>query len=154
MAMLLGVSCASARESVEEILVQLEKETAPLPAGNRYRSGVSEGEDEALLTDVRDALYGQRSEEIFALVEEYAIYLSATAMPYEIGVFRCYSSTDAHRVALMCMERIEALRVALGGTQWETVVGEAEVVCRGRDVLLCLTERSESVARKANRLLG
>lgn len=152
--LLFGVSCGRSSFSVAEILLRLEDAAEELPAGERYYSGVEEGYEGALPSALRDALYGEESEEIFETVEEYAMYLSSAAKPAQIAVFRCYSATDAHRVTLMCMERIELLRVALRGTEWEAFVGGAVVTCRGRDVLLCVTDSPRSMEQQANRLLG
>lgn len=148
-----AVSCGRRSLSVVEILLRLEETAGELPAGERYYSGVEEGYEGDLPSDLRNALYGEDSEEIFETVEEYAMYLSSAAKPAQIAVFRCYSATDAHRVTLMCMERVELLRVALRGTDWEAFVDGAVVLCRGRDVLLCLTDCAQSMEKQAVRLL-
>ena len=152
-ALLVGTSCGRSSLSAAEILSRLEETAGELPAGERYYSGVEEGYEGGLPSDLRNSLYGEESEEIFETVEEYAIYLSSAAKPAQIAVFRCYSATDAHRVTLMCMERSEALRTALRGTEWEAFVDGAVVLCRGRDVLLCLTDCAQSMEKQAVRLL-
>lgn len=151
---LLGVSCGKEPLPVAEVLSRLEEVTGDLPAGARYCSDAEEGEAEAMPSDLRNALFGEESERIFSTVEEYAMYLSWSATPTEMAVFRCYSATDAHRVALMCTERIEELRIALRGTEWESLATDAVVICRRRDVLLCITDCARSVEKKADRLLG
>lgn len=148
------LSCGGRSDPTAEILLELEQVAGALPVGERYYSGEEDGGEGAMPSDLRDALYGAESEEIFATVEEYAIYLSSAAKPYEIAVLRCYSATDAHRVTQACMERRETLRVALRGTEWETLAKDSLVMFRGRDVLLCVSDRSRSVEERARRLLG
>ena len=152
-AMLLCVACGREPMATADILRELEAEAESLPAGERYTSTAEEGSDGYCSADLRRSLYGEDAEEIFETVEEYAIYLSSAAKPYEIAVFRCYSATDAHRVALMCMERAELLRVALHGTDWETFADGATVLCRGHYVVLSLTDEPRAVEERAKRLL-
>ena len=151
MAVVFFTSCGIQQLSAVQILSQLEMAADKQSVGEHY---TSEAEAGGLPSDVRGTLYGEGADEIFQMMEEYAIYLSSTAKPEEISVFRCYSATDAHRVALMCMERIELLRIALKGTEWENLVENAVVVCRGRVVVLCIVDSSRSLKKEAERLIG
>lgn len=149
-----GISCGRERMSAEEILWELNGLCEEAPAGAHYLSGTEEGDEAYLSPTVRDALYGEESEEIFQRVEEYAVYLSSFAAPYEIAVFRCYSATDANRVAAMCLERADQLRVALHGTGWEALADTIQVACQGRYVVMSMTDQPKTVQKEALRLIG
>ena len=146
-------ACGRTRRSAGEILEELNALCEALPAGVCYRSGAEEGDGAYLAPSVRESLYGAEAAEIFGVVEEYAIYLSSFAMPYEVAVFRCYSATDAHRVAALCLGRADALRVALNGTPWEGHAEGAQVIARGRYVVMAMTEEPSALRQEALRLM-
>lgn len=145
------VGCGRNQQGVEEILFALSGACAELPDGECYVFGSEQGT--ALSDGEREDLYGADSDGIFAAVEEYAIYVSSFPVPCELAVFRCYGRNDAHRVAAMCMERVEMLRVALRGSEWESWVGEARILCRGRMVVMIVGEDAEALERQALSLL-
>ena len=116
-----------------------------LPDGVLYDSAAEEGSDGYCSVSLRQSLYGEAAEETFALVEEYAVYVSSFILPIEMAVFRCYSATDAHRVEAMCLNRGETLRIALRGTELEALSDSVRILCRGRYVVMILAENAEVV---------
>ena len=129
-------ACGKQPVSAETLLLELMAEYESLPDGVIYRSGAEEGEAGYPSPELMESLYGANAAEVLELVEDYAIYLSSFAMPIELAVFRCYSATDAHQVEAMCLNRREALRVALRGTELEELSDSLQVQCKGRLIVM------------------
>ena len=81
-------------------------------------------------------MYGDEAERGFALLEDYAIYLSSFSVPYEVAVFRCRSTSDTDTIAAMCLGRIDAMRVLLHDTEYAKVLEKARVTQNGRFVIM------------------
>ncbi len=152
--LVLLASCGRNDRRAWDVLAELKALTEALPTGEEYRSDAAEGSEGYCSSDLRKRLYGDHAEEVFKTVEEYAIYLSFFEMPYEIAVFRCYSASDANRVAAMCLERSDQLQIALRGTDWERYGTDAQIVCKGRWVVMAVTDEPSVVGREALRQIG
>ena len=110
-----------------------------LPAGEIYHAGLTEGEKGYFSEQMMERMYGEDADtRFFSLVEDYALYLSSFAEPCEIAVLRCYSQSDTDRLAEMCLERIEQLRISLTGTPYRTRADAATVHIEGRVVVMRL----------------
>lgn len=141
------------RIGAAERLAELREACAPLPDGTVYRSGAEEGEAAYLSPSLRDTLYGTHAEAVFAHITDYAVYLSSFATPTELAVFCCDSVGSARQAESLCRERADTLRIALRGTAFETMSDGASVVCRGKTVIMTLTESPEEAREAALRLL-
>ena len=130
-------SCSSKkRVSAEEMLSDIMAETGGLPAGQIYLKGALEGSDGYFSRSICEAMYGEDAYEMLALTEDFAIYVSSVQAPYEIAVFKCFSSTDAEKLGALCLERAELLRVLLHKTEWKTLSEGASVSVKGRTVIM------------------
>ena len=136
---LLLVFCISAcgyEEAAEDILYRICSD-AELPSGTTYLSGAPEGSSSYLAPDTLEDMYGDEAqEEVFSLVEEYAIYLSRFAKPYEVAVFKCYSVSDTDSVLEMCLERLESIKILLRDTEYAPLADTAEVYVDGKYVIM------------------
>ena len=146
-------SCTYGEKEPAEILSVLMEETDGLPMGVIYVAGAEEGEDGYLSELMAEALYGEDATECFALVQDYSIYLSAYAAPYEIAVFKCYSSTDASRVEQLCRQRADIVSVAIRSTEFYGLCENIRIVKRGRTVVFAMTDEPESTVRHIKALI-
>ena len=137
------VSCGGREAEALPLLEALMESCGELPAGQIYCQAAEEGMSSYLSDSRKLTLYGEKAEEVFPLVSDFAIYLSSLALPFEIAVFQCYSRTDAHLVAAMCMERGELLRVALRGTAFENREDWVCVTVKNRTVVMTAIPDSE-----------
>lgn len=146
-------SCSVKNKHSGEILAELWERCEKLPRGVIYESGTPEGEENYMSPTLAEALYGERSSEYFPLIEEFSIYLSSFASPYEIAVFICYSSTDARKIERMCRERADIVSVALRHTEFYELCDNIRIVRKGNTVVFLMTDRPDDMARLVKRLI-
>ncbi len=147
------VSCSAAHMDTAEVLDALMESCASLPEGVIYKNTAQEGDRGYMSPSLAEALYGKRAEEYFPLLEEYSIYLSSFASPYEIAVLRCYSASDAKRIERMCRERADLVSVALRQTEFYSLCGNIRIVREGDTVIFLMTDSPEKSARLAKKLI-
>ncbi len=147
------VSCSAAKKDSGEILGALMEHCGTLPRGVIYEKSAPEGEGGYMSPTLAEALYGERAAQYFSLLEEYSIYLSSFASPYEIAVFKCYSSTDARKIERMCRERADIVSVALRRTEFYELCGNIRIVREGDRVVFLMTDTPDKTARLAKRLI-
>ena len=133
------LSCAREQRSAEEVLSSLMADNQGLPAGEIYQKNAKEGENAYFSQSLCESMYGSRAAELLTVTEDFAIYMSSAAAPYEIAVFKCYSSTDAEKIAAVCMSRAEDLRVLLSKTEWRELCDSAKIKVDGRIVVMTVT---------------
>ena len=133
---ILLVSCARGEVEALSLLEELMESYGQLPEGQIYCQSAEEGLPSYLNDSQRRTLYGEKAEDAFPLMSDFAIYLSSRPMPLELAVFQCYSRTDAHFVAAMCMERGELLRVAFRGTAFDERGDCVRVLVKNRTVIM------------------
>ena len=109
---------------------------APRPAGVTYLCGAEVGSEAYLSPETARALYGETAEELLSLCEDFAIFLSEGAYPFEAAVFRCYSASDCEKLATALLARIDDIRIALRDTELSGAYENAEVTLRGRVVTM------------------
>ena len=146
-------SCSVREKGTAEILSELMSELDGLPSGVVYDADAEEGEDGYLSPFMAEALYGEDASECFALAEDYSIYLSAYATPYEIAVFRCYSSTDATRIEQLCRDRADIVSVALRSTEFYRLCQSIRIIKRGHTVVFAMTDEPEKALRHIKALI-
>ena len=148
------VSCSrGGDEDAETILRAIMKEQSDLPAGVIYTDGAQEGDEGYMSPALTRALWGEDAEEGFAMLSDYAVYMSSFAAPYEIGVFIGYSSTDARRVEELCRARADIISVALRQTEFYSLCGNLRIVRRGRTVVFLMTSDPDGAVRLAKGLI-
>ena len=130
------LSCGNESTSAEEMLSSIMAKSNGLPAGEIYLKGASEGEKGYFSQSLCESMYGEDAYEMLTFVEDYAIYMSSMQAPYEIAIFKCFSSTDTEKIGTLCLERAEILRVLLGKTEWRELVDSASVRVSGRTVIM------------------
>jgi hypothetical protein len=133
------LSCRAESQSAEELLSSLMADTQGLPAGNIYVKGAEEGESAYFSQSLCESMYGARAFELLTFTEDFAIYMASVAAPYEIAVFKCYSATDAEKLAAVCMSRAQDLRVILSKTEWRELCDSAKIKVDGRIVVMTVT---------------
>lgn len=131
-------SCAKDKISAEELLSSLEKEIPSLSYGAVYLSGADEGTRQYMSYALFSVLYGDGSEALLHLIEEYAIYLSSFLVPSELAVFKCYSPSDAPKIEKMCLLRLSFLKKHFKGSEYASVVDSASIVRSGRFVIMAI----------------
>ena len=148
---LVACSTGSGR-SAEDILYEICNDME-LPAGSTYLSAAEEGSEKYLSDHLIESLYGKKAkEENFSLIEDYAIYLSSFAAPYEVAIFKCFSSSDTDTVASMCLQRADVLAVVLRDTGFSYLSERVNVTVRGHFVVMLVAEDidlAEEVVLKA-----
>ena len=130
------LSCGNESTSAEEMLSSIMAKSNGLPAGEIYLKGASEGEKGYFSQSLCESMYGEDAYEMLTFVEDYAIYMSSMQAPYEIAIFKCFSSTDTEKIGTLCLGRAEILRVLLGKTEWRELVDSASVRVSGRTVIM------------------
>lgn len=128
-------ACAETQTPCSEELAALLEETAR-PAGVTYICGAGEGEEEYLSPETACALYGDGADELLALCEDFAIFISERPNPFEAAVFRCYSASDCDKIATALLSRIDDIRIALRDTELAGAYDTAEVRISGRVVIM------------------
>ena len=129
-------SCGERETDALSCLEEMMACCGELPTGQIYARSAEEGMASYLNDTLRQTLYGEGAKEVFSRLSDFAIYLSFRPAPFEIAVFRCYSHTDAHLVAAMCMERKELLCMALRGTSFEERTEWIGVSVKDRTVIM------------------
>lgn len=137
--LILLASCTSSASTAEEIFADVFEKCdseGDIPDGVLYLSGSSEGKDSYLSESMVGVLYGSSAwEEIFPLAEDYAIYLSSFAVPFELAVFRCYSKSDTDTVGAMCLARGDGIKALINiGEFGEST--RVKVMIKGRYVAM------------------
>jgi hypothetical protein len=126
----------------------------------RTRSGSPN--DPAYLTDVLlSALYGEAARGWLSdhdggspLINDAALLLPAARHPCELAVFRCSDVRGVATVATVCRARLDAIRRAWQGSEWEDVVENATVAVEREYVLLIVAPDAESAFAAARRAIG
>lgn len=147
-------SCSSAKNnSTDAILAEIMEECGELPSGKIYRGGREDTGESGISDALMSALYGEDAKESFMLVEQYSIYLSSFASPYEIAVFKCYSSTDAKKLEELCRARADIVSVALRNTDYYELCDDIMIVREGRLVAFAMTDSEKVTERSVRKLL-
>ena len=133
-------SCAQRGQSVQEILASEMLSSEQLPAGERYYFAMGTNDNRPLSDELLQDLYGADAKDVFSLVETYAVYLSS-GEPCEIAVFQSYASSDADRLAQMCLSRADKLRTVLRHTAYYERAEKIEISVRGNLVVMRMTEQ-------------
>ncbi len=106
------------------------------PAGGRYLSDT-----------LFSALYGEAARGLLtgipdapAAIGDAVICLSVAPTPRELAVFRCSDERGCTTAVGLCRARLDAVRRAWVGTEWEAMTEGGTVTVVGSYVLLVITE--------------
>ena len=148
-------SCSAKRElHTAEILADIMASCDGLPHGVIYTPEAEEGEEGYLSPALAEALWGEDAEEGFSMLCDYSVYLSSFAAPYEIGVYRCYSATDAERIEELCRARADIVSVALRQTEYYSLCQNIRIYRKRRVVVFLMTDKPEDSLRSAKALVS
>ncbi len=137
----------------ERILTSLMEAQESFPGGVTFRHTATEGMEDYLPPSAREAMYGADSERYFKLIEQYSIYMSSFAAPYEIGVFKCYSKSDGLKIEAMCRTRWDIVSVALRETEFYGLCDDIRVLRKGDTVVFIMVDNADKCARLAKKLI-
>ena len=160
-ASLILLTCACAKRnqppvSAEAVLQAMLSEINP-PDG-RLMSLTSADESKRLSAELLTALYGAPASTwyqggAYSVVNDGAIYLSEVMHPFELAVFRCINEGDVSggmaSVLGVCSARLDTIRTAWQGSDYEAYVQNAVVTYYGGYVFLVVAEDPETVVKAA-----
>ena len=148
-------SCSARRElHTAEILADIMEYCDGLPRGVIYTSEAEVGAEGYLSPALVEALWGEDAEEGFSMLEEYSVYLSSFAAPYEIGVYRCYSATDAERIEELCRARADIVSVALRQTEYYSLCQNIRIYRRRRVVVFLMTDKPDETLQYSKEIVS
>ena len=81
----------------------------------------------------------------FGKIEEYSLFISSRPIG-EVAIFKCFSRSDTDLVARMCLERADAIKVALNFTELEKKSETIRVQIRGRYVLFVFADHPDEIS--------
>ena len=151
----------SASEVLTAMLEAAEATTQPLPDGVIRLTSAPPDSPNRLTETFFSALYGEMARGLLSegenrapLVQDAALYLSASPYPCELGVFRCADGGGAEEVADLCLGRLDTLARGFAGGEYEAVAAKGRVAVVGNWVLLVLCEDPTPLLETARRLVG
>ncbi len=164
-ASLILLTCACAKRnqppvSAETVLQAMLDGTTP-PDG-RFLSLTSADKSKRLSADLLTALYGTPASKwyqsgAYSVVNDGAIYLSEVMHPFELAVFRCINEGDVSggmaSVLGVCSTRLETIRAAWQGSDYEVYVQNAVVTYCDGYVLLVVAEDPDAVVKAAEKVI-
>ncbi len=102
------------------------------------------------------ALYGEAArgllrgtDDATAAINDAAICLSVTPAPLELAVFRCSDTRGTATAAKLCRARLETIRAAWKGTEYEAMAAEGVVTVEGSYVFLVIAPNPDRTLRAA-----
>ncbi len=123
-----------------------------------YTRAVAESDGTYLSDTLFSALFGEAARGLLrgdahtpAAINDVAILLSISKTPVELAVFRCSDARGTATAEGLARTRLDAVRRAWVGTEWEVLTAEGFVAVEGSYVLLIITphpDRSLRIARQ------
>lgn len=135
---------------------------ATTPSEGRIRTLTAETETQRLPTELLTALYGSTAEKWFeagegSLIDDGAVYLSEVMHPFEMAVFRCIDQGDVSggmaSILGVCASRLEIIKAAWQGSDYDTFVQNATVTYCGSYVILVVAEDPEPIIKAAKKVI-
>lgn len=149
-------SCAERETpSCREILGELMNAEIGLPAGKTYSMTAPEGDDEYLPDALVNILYGDGERPVMADGWlDLAVFLPTSQHPCEFAVFFCNSEDTATDTARMLCRRLDLIRTAKIGGEYDTQIESATVTVMGNHVLLIISSDTQNAIRTAAKAIG
>ncbi len=106
------------------------------------------------------ALYGEAARGLLsgtadtpAAINDAAICLSVAPTPVELAVFRCSDERGLATAVGLCQSRLDTVRAAWVGTEWETLTESGCVAVEGSCVLLVILPNPDRAVDAARRII-
>ena len=141
--------CSCGRESVEAdtVLKNIIENEKKLPVGQIYRKGAEEGKNDYLSGDMICILYGAKADiSYFPMIEDYTIYISSFAEPFEVAIFKCYSKSDVDSIIKLCFLRGDSIKSLINHVKGCEEVS-VKVTSKGRYVCMYVGTDPEGAER-------
>lgn len=144
-----------------DTVLQAMLSVAPHPKG-RCRSLSATPEEGGLTETLLSALYGTTAGQWyqsgrFSVIDDGAIFLSETIHPFELAVFRCVDEGDVSggiaSVLGICSARLDLIRKAWQGSDYEVYTRQGVVTFYRAYVLLVVAEDPEPLIKAAKRAI-
>ena len=135
------VSCSQKNTSTREIFDRIYEALSPVPDGEIYFSKSDEGTRHYMSSALFSTIYENGTFiDGSDIIEEYTVYLSSFALPFEIAVFKCYSPSDTVKIEQMCIGRLDFLRKHFKNTEHENAIDKASVISDGKYVIMIICQ--------------
>ncbi len=139
----------------------MEDTVPPPPDGKCYDRSASPDASSYLGDTLISALYGETARGLLvpeidgtsAAVGDAAIFLSVAPHPGELAVLRCSDARGTTTAAGICRARLDLIRRAWAGTEYEALTARAVVTVEDSFVLLIVAEDPEAVIDAARRAI-
>ncbi len=89
-----------------------------------------------------------------AAIGDAAVCLSLSPTPVELAVFRCSDARGTTTAAGIAQARLDTVRAAWVGTEWEALTRDGRVAVVGSYVLLIIAENPDAALSAARRAIG
>lgn len=153
---LLLCGCAVRRsQSTDELLIKLLEISGEdfEDNGSFYFSEAGEGSLGYFSEEDKSLMYGENTvKQTFDKIESCAVFVCAR-VPGEIGVFKCYSSSDTDEVARMCLERADSIKILLKNSEWMEKSNNICVTVHKKYVLFSFCDNSQKLEKKLKQLV-
>ena len=149
----------AASEVLTPMLTAITDTARPLPDGILRLSSSPSDAPDCLTETFFSALYGEAARGLLTAEEESgyravgdaALFLSVSAYPCELAVFRCSDTRAAATVAGLCRSRLDTLVRGFAGSEWADVAAGGQIAVEGCYVLMAVTEDPAAVLEAAIR---
>lgn len=143
--LIMTLSCSAkdsytCKDIIEKMLATCEGSGGK--AGELYFEGALEGEEGFFSPSLMRDMYADQGVARMAGVEDFAIFVSARE-PFEIAIFKCFSTDDVEAVTLLCLGRRDLIRVSLRNTRWSEQTSDIRVCSSGRYVLFAFCDNNK-----------
>ena len=157
-------SCAGRREAdTSAILSEMIKSEKSMPVGKLYSMKSTPGSPDYISPSLLAALYGEgNSSEAFAGAEDISLRLSSGIYCFELAVFLCRTTSDAHEIADLCLRRINMMEHFLNANSEKLGIDpvcrenikNAKVKIVGRYVLMAVSPNAAGCIESAKNIIS
>lgn len=148
-ALLLFTSCSNKSLSAEDVLNDVCPDLN-LSAGHLYLSGSEEGSEHHMSPALFSVMFGRETPEV---VKEYALFVSSFNVPFEIAVFKCYSSSSCDEIEKLCLSRIDHLKRFYKNSEYSYILDNAFVMCDGNFTIMAVSENEKDICSDLKKVL-
>ena len=152
----------TASEVLTAMLAAMEETAQTIPAGVLRLTAAPADSPDYLTDTFFSALYGEAArglltaegEDGYRAVNDATLFLSMSAYPCELAVFRCSDVRGAATVAGLCRSRLDTLARGFKGSEWEDVAAGGQIIVEGCFVVMVVAEDPRGVLEAARGVLG
>lgn len=148
-ALLLFISCSNKGLSAEEVLNDVCPDLN-LSAGHLYLSNSEEGSEHYMSPALFSVMFGREKPEA---VKEYAVFASSFDVPFEIAVFKCYSSSSCDEVERLCLSRLDVLKRFYKDSEYSYIIDDAFVMHDGNFAIMVVSENEKDISSALKKIL-